>query len=64
MVYGRAGGIAIYELLDVAESGAMPPDWVALYDCGLAAYRARNFADAMAFFSRFWMRARRISRRA
>jgi adenylate cyclase len=50
MVYGRAGGIAIYELLDVAENGAVPPDWVARYACGLAAYRARNFADAMGFF--------------
>ena len=30
-VYGRAGGIAIYELLGMAESGAVPPAWVALY---------------------------------
>jgi adenylate cyclase len=50
MVYGRAGGIAIYELLDVAEDGTAPPDWVARYACGLATYRARDFADAMDFF--------------
>ena len=50
MVYGRAGGIAIYELLDVAEHGAMLPAWVALYDRGLAAYRSRNFTAATGFF--------------
>jgi adenylate cyclase len=50
MVYGRVGGLAIYELLRMAERGAGPPSWVALYDSGLAAYRARNFAGAMSFF--------------
>src|SRR5260221_8354688 len=50
MVYGREGGIAIYELLDVAEGGATPPAWVALYDRGLAAYRSRDFAAAANFF--------------
>jgi adenylate cyclase len=50
MVYGRTGGIAIYELLDVAERGAMPPTWVALYHSGLAAYRTRNFTGAISLF--------------
>jgi adenylate cyclase len=50
MVYGRVGGLAIYELLGVAECGARPPSWVTLYDSGLAAYRTRNFAGAMSFF--------------
>jgi adenylate cyclase len=50
MVYGRVGGLAIYELLDVAGGGAKPPSWVALYDAGLAAFRARDFAGAMTFF--------------
>ena len=50
IVYGRMGGLAIHELLGVAERGANPPNWVALYDSGLAAYRARNFAGAMSFF--------------
>jgi adenylate cyclase len=50
MVYGRTGGIAIYELLDVAERGATTQDWVALYSSGLAAYRARNFTSAISFF--------------
>ena len=30
VVYGRAGGLAIYELLGVAENGAEPPRWAAL----------------------------------
>src|SRR5271170_2065279 len=49
MVYGREGGIAIYELLDVTEAGAALPAWVALYDGGLAAYRSRDFAAATSF---------------
>ena len=65
MVYGRAGGIAIYELLDVAERGATPPAWVALYEsrpCGLSRPRLRRRHRAS--FSRFWMQGRRISPRA
>ncbi len=49
-VYGRAGGIAIYELLGVTESEAMPPAWIALFASGLAAYRSRDFAGAASFF--------------
>jgi adenylate cyclase len=49
-VYGREGGIAIYELLDVAEGGAALPAWVALYHRGLAAYRSRDFTAAASFF--------------
>jgi adenylate cyclase len=50
MVYGRAGGIAIYELLGIAGDGATLPDWAALYDRGLAAYRSRDFATAASLF--------------
>jgi adenylate cyclase len=50
LVYGRAGGIAIYELLGIAENGAVLPDWVAFYQRGLAAYRSRDFAGAAGFF--------------
>jgi adenylate cyclase len=50
MVYGRAGGIAIYELLDMAERGAAPPAWVAHYESGLAAFRSRDFKAAMGLF--------------
>jgi adenylate cyclase len=48
-VYGRSGGLAIYELLDVA-SGAAAPPWVAVYERGLAAYRTQDFAGAVALF--------------
>ena len=50
MVYGREGGLAIYELLGLAEGGAEPPAWAALYERGLAAYRARDFAAAVKCF--------------
>jgi len=50
MVYGREGGLAIYELIGVPERGAEPPRWVALYESGLAAYRARDFAGAATLF--------------
>jgi adenylate cyclase len=52
MVYGRAGGLAIYELIGVAEDGAKPPGWITLYESGLAAYRTRNFTDAIDLFQR------------
>jgi adenylate cyclase len=50
VVYGRAGGLAIYELLGVAESGAAPPPWAALYESGLTAYRAQDFGRAIGLF--------------
>ncbi len=50
MVYGRRGGTAIYELLDIGEPGAAPPEWVVLHERGLAAYRRRDFAAAVNFF--------------
>jgi adenylate cyclase len=50
MVYGRAVGIAIYEVLDMAERGTMLPAWVALYNSGLAAYRTRDFSAAINLF--------------
>jgi adenylate cyclase len=49
-VYGREGGLAIYELLGIAEGAANPPVWAALYERGLAAYRARDFAGATNLF--------------
>ncbi|MGB6541181.1 MAG: adenylate/guanylate cyclase domain-containing protein [Xanthobacteraceae bacterium] len=52
MVYGREGGLAIYELIGVPEHEAEPPSWIALYESGLAAYRARDFAGATTFFRR------------
>jgi adenylate cyclase len=52
MVYGREGGIAIYELLDIAGNGAAIPVWVALYERGLAGYRSRDFAGAAGLFQK------------
>jgi adenylate cyclase len=52
MVYGRTGGIAIYELIDSAEGPAVTPEWVALHERGLAAYRSRDFAGAARLFRR------------
>src|SRR4029077_6207882 len=49
-VYGREGGLAIYELLGIAGGAANPPGWAALYERGLAAYRARDFAGAANLF--------------
>ena len=52
MVYGRIGGVAIYELLAIAEPRTKPPGWVALYESGLATYRNRDFAGAVIFFQK------------
>ncbi len=51
-VYGRAQGVAIYELLDAAEDGpaAPPPDWVRGYEAGIALYRERQWAEAIPCF--------------
>jgi adenylate cyclase len=50
VVYGRAGGLAIYELLGVADIGTAPPSWAALYESGLTAYRAKDFGRAIGLF--------------
>jgi adenylate cyclase len=49
-VYGRTGGMPIYELLGVTGSDVDPTSWVRLYELGLATYRARGFAAAIAHF--------------
>jgi adenylate cyclase len=50
-VYGRVGGLAIYELLGMAE-GADPetPEWVQTYEAGLAAYEGRRWSEAVRLF--------------
>src|SRR6516225_177102 len=50
MVYGRSGGLTIYELLDVDDAAMVLPRWVTLYERALAAYRSQNFAGAMLLF--------------
>jgi adenylate cyclase len=46
-VYGRTGGLAIYELLGMAEgANAESPEWVRSYEAGLAAYEGRCWSEA------------------
>ena len=51
-VYGRAGGLQIFELLGMADEAAGCPDWVAAYEAGLAAWRSREFERAIAEFEK------------
>ncbi|QPF83241.1 adenylate/guanylate cyclase domain-containing protein [Bradyrhizobium genosp. L] len=51
-VYGRAGGLQIYELLGMAEEGIVPSDWVTSYEAGLAAWRAGDFTAAIVAFEK------------
>ena len=50
-VYGRSGGLAIYELLDLAEDAETPiPEWVRTYEAALAAYEGRCWSEAIRLF--------------
>ncbi len=49
-VYGRAGGLQIYELLGMAGEFDARPEWVAAYEAGLVAWRAGDFSAAIAAF--------------
>ncbi|WP_426436151.1 adenylate/guanylate cyclase domain-containing protein [Bradyrhizobium genosp. P] len=49
-VYGRAGGLEIYELVGMADDGALARDWITPYQAGLAAWRAGDFKAATAAF--------------
>ncbi len=51
-VYGRAGGLQIYELLGMAGEFDARPEWVTAYEAGLVAWRAGNFTAAIAAFQR------------
>ena len=51
-VYGRAGGLQIYELLGMAEEFDGAPEWVVFYESGLAAFRARDFTAAIGAFEK------------
>jgi adenylate cyclase len=50
-VYGRVESTAIFELLGMAEEGGSEA-WVAVYEQGLAQYRARQWSKAIAAFER------------
>ena len=49
-VYGRAGGLQIYELLGMSGEHVGAVDWVDSYEAGLAAWRTRDFTAAIASF--------------
>jgi adenylate cyclase len=50
-VYGRVGGLAIYELLGLAEdASSSTPEWVRTYEAGLAAYENRRWSEAIKLF--------------
>ena len=50
-VYGRTQGLAVYELLGMADGGALQrAEWVKAYEAGLDAYARRDWADAIERF--------------
>lgn len=51
-VYGREEGFSVYELIGLVgdDSGHEASDWIARYEQGLASYRGRRFAAALADF--------------
>jgi len=51
-VYGRAGGLQIYELLGMADEADGSPEWVKAYEAGLASWRTREFARAIGDFEK------------
>ena len=51
-VYGRAGGLQIYELLGIAGEFSDALDWVKSYEAGLAAWRAGDFTAAIGAFEK------------
>jgi adenylate cyclase len=51
-VYGRAGGLQIYELLGMTGAFDDASDWISRYEAGLAAWRAQDFTAAIASFKK------------
>ncbi len=52
-VYGRTQGLAVYELLGMADrSASQTPEWVITYEAGLDAYARREWSEAVELFER------------
>ena len=51
-VYGRAGGLQIYELLGMGGEFADASGWIQSYETGLVSYRKRDFDAAIGAFER------------
>ena len=51
-VYGRTQGLAVFELLGMADEGraSRTPEWVGAYEAGLDAYAGRDWAGAIELF--------------
>jgi adenylate cyclase len=46
-VYGRTEGLAVYELIGLAEFGGESRDWITSYEEALSRYRQRDFSGAI-----------------
>jgi adenylate cyclase len=46
-VYGRTEGLAVYELIGLAELSGESRDWITSYEEGLSRYRQRDFSGAI-----------------
>jgi adenylate cyclase len=49
-VYGRTEGLAVYELIGLAEVGGKNTGWIATYEEGLSRYCRRDFSAAIMHF--------------
>jgi adenylate cyclase len=49
-VYGRTEGLAVYELIGLAEVSGENTDWIASYEEALSRYRRRDFSGAIIHF--------------
>ena len=49
-VYGRTEGLAVYELIGLAEINGENTDWITSYEEGLSKYRRRDFSGAIVHF--------------
>ncbi|EEE35932.1 adenylate cyclase [Rhodobacteraceae bacterium KLH11] len=49
-VFGRAGGLVIYELIAMSDSFEGPRDWIETYEAGLSHYRSQRFDKAITAF--------------
>ena len=49
-VYGRTEGLAVYELIGLAEINGENTDWITSYEEGLSKYRRRDFSGAIIHF--------------
>jgi adenylate cyclase len=50
VVYGRTEGLAVYELIGLAEVNGENTAWIASYEAGLSRYRHRDFSGAIIHF--------------